>query len=177
MKNNHKVKSLIGTKFLFDEDIISYKDLVELMEKTELFDTRFIQKPIKDESEVHSIYIKPEFEVAYLGKSPSADEYYKTAGYSCVDYKEVTLQEILDILGYNVPNKEEISEKPKKSKKSKFVTLINEKHEYTIRKGNICYISYNKELKKLYIQLKNTCIEQFSISEEKYLEIKEIIES
>jgi hypothetical protein len=73
------------------------------MEKTELFDTRFIQKPIKDESEVHSIYIKPEFEVAYLGKPPSADEYYKTAGYSCISYRETTLTDFLedlDLLDY-----------------------------------------------------------------------------
>ena len=168
-------KQLIGTKFLFDKNIIKYHDLIQLFENEE-FNIKFATKPISNNLEVHSLYIKPDYEVTYLPMSEKADEYYKTAGYSCVDYKEVTLQEILDILGYNVPNKEEISEKPKKSKKSKFVTLINKKHEYTIRKGNICYISYNKDLKKLYIQLKNTCIEQFTISEEKYLERKEIIE-
>ena len=169
-------KQLIGTKFLFDKNIIKYYDLIQLFENEE-FNIKFATKPISNNLEVHSLYIKPDYEVTYLPMGEKADEYYKTAGYSCVGYKEVTLQEILDILGYNVPNKEEISENPKKSKKSKFVTLINEKHEYTIRKGNICYISYNKELKKLYIQLKNTCIEQVSISEEKYLEIKEILES
>ena len=169
-------KQLIGTKFLFDKNIIKYYDLIQLFENEE-FNIKCATKPISNNLEVHSLYIKPDYEVTYLPMGEKADEYYKTAGYSCVGYKEVTLQEILDILGYNVPNKEEISENPKKSKKSKFVTLINEKHEYTIRKGNICYISYNKELKKLYIQLKNTCIEQVSISEEKYLEIKEILES
>ena len=34
-----------------------------------------------------------------------------------------------------------------------------------------------KNSNKIYFRFKNDCIEQFSISEEKYLEIKEIIES
>lgn len=190
MKNNPKVKSIIGTKFLFDENIISYKDFVRLMEKTELFDTRFIQKPIKDESEVHSIYIKPEFEVAYLCKSPSADEYYKTAVYSCISFRETTLTDFLDdldLLEYVYESKEnEISQeelvenklsKFKKQKKSKYITILNGKVEFTIKKKNILYISYNNSTQKLYIQFKNMCIESFYMSIEKYLEIKDILES
>ena len=190
MKNSPKVKSLIGTKFLFDEDIISYEDLVRLMEKTELFDTRFIQKPIKDESEVHSIYIKPEFEVAYLSKSPSADEYYKTAGYCCVSYRETNLTDFLedlDLLDYiSGPKENEISQeelveteeiKPKKQKKQKCIYIKYGDEEYAIRKKNISYLFYNKEHKELYIRLKNTCIENLYMSDEEYIRIKDSLES
>ena len=186
-------KQLIGTKFLFDEDIISYKDLVELMEKTELFDTRFIQKPIKDESRVHSIYIKLDFEVAYLGKSPSADQYYKTAEYyntpehGYANYRETTLLDFLedlDLLEYIKPKKQEkeisqVESEPEeiKPKKQKYISISYGDNEYTIKKKKISFISYNKVRKKLYIRLKNTCIENIYMSEEEYIRIKDSLES
>ena len=187
-------KQLIGTKFLFDEDIISYKDLVELMEKTELFDTRFIQKPIKDESRVHSIYIKLDFEVAYLGKSPSADQYYKTAEYyntpehGYANYRETTLLDFLedlDLLEYIKPKKQEkeisqeelVKIKPDKTKKQPYISISYGDDEYTIKKKKISFISYNKVRKKLYIRLKNTCIENIYMSEEEYIRIKDSLES
>lgn len=194
MKNSPKVKSLIGTKFLFDEDIISYKDLVELMEKTGIFDTRFIQKPIKDESMIHSLYIKLDFEVAYLGKSPSADDYYKTAEYyntpehGYAKYRETTLLDFLedlDLLEYvkSVSEEKENSQvelveiKPDKTKKRKYISISYGDNEYTIEKKKISFISYNKERGKLYIQLKNTCIENIYMTEDEYIRIKDSLES
>lgn len=187
MKDSTKVKSIIGTKFLFDEDIISYKDLVKLMEKTELFDTRFIQKPIKDESEVHSLYIKPEFEVAYLGKSPSADEYYKTAGYSCISYRETTLTDFLedlDLLDYISGSKEnEISQeelvenkklsKSKKQKKSKFLCIPYEGDLLLYRKKNIKSVLYKNSEKilviKTYIEDNDLNLENSTFADYEYI--------
>lgn len=167
-------KQLIGTKFLFDKNIIKYHDLIQLFENEE-FNIKFATKPISDNLEVHSLYIKPDYEVTYLPMSEKADEYYKNAGYSCITFKEVTLQGVLDILGYKVPNKEEISEKQKKNKKSKFITLIDkDSNNYTFRKRKIDMFVYkNNQLEILYLDT----IYYFYITEEKYLEIKEILES
>ena len=171
-----KIKKLIGTKFLFDCNIISYIDFVELLRASGLY-TDFIKKPIKDNLEVHSLYIKHDFEVAYLVKSEQADGYYKNAGYSCVDYKEITLQEVLDILDYNVPGiKDNTSQKEKKSRKQKYITITNINSEpFTFKKKKIDLFLYNKEgiLEIIYLNK----VYYFTISEEKYLEIKEIIES
>ncbi len=49
--------------------------------------------------------------------------------------------------------------------------------EYTIKKKKISFISYNKVRKKLYIRLKNTCIENIYMSEEEYIRIKDSLES
>ena len=168
------IKELVRTKFLFDKNLISYEDLVNLL-RTSGLDTDFMQKPIKDNLDVHSLFIKPDLEVSYLVKSEQADEYYKNASYGLVDYKEITLQEVLDVLGYNVPDKED--QKEKKSKKQKYITLTNNETEYTIKKNKIVYICYNKNSKKIYFRFKNDCIESFYIPEEKYLEIKEMLES
>lgn len=169
MKNT---KELIGSKFLFDKSLISYADLVELLENEE-FNVDFIKKPIKDNLEVHSLYIKPDYEVAYLVKNEKSDEHYKNAGYSCISYKEVTLQKVLDVLEYKVPAKEDIPEiQETKKKKSKFIIVTNDDKEYMIKKKNILYISYNERYKKIHFQFKNKCIEAFCITEEKYNEIK-----
>lgn len=177
MKNSPKVKSLMGTKFLFDEDTISYKDLVELMEKTGIFDTRFIQKPIKDKSGVHSLYIKLDFEVAYLGKSTSADDYYETAEYyntpehEYANYRETTLLDFLedlDLLEYikygseeNEISQEELVEKKPtkptkfqkeiKQNKSKFVTFEYDGVIVSYKKKIIKSLLYIKEREELYI--------------------------
>ena len=147
---------------------------MQLFENEEI-NIKFATKPISNNLEVHSLYIKPDYEVTYLPMSEKADEYYKNAGYSCVDYKEVTLQEVLDVLGYTVPDKED--QKEKKSKKQKYITLTNNETEYTIKKNKIVYICYNKNSNKIYFRFKNDCIESFYIPEEKYLEIKEMLES
>lgn len=170
-------KQLIGTKFLFYKNIIKYHDLIQLFENEE-FNIKFATKPISDNLEVHSLYIKPDYEVTYLPMSEKADEYYKNAGYSCVSYKEVTLQDVLDVLGYEVPDKEEIYEKQKslkKCKKSKFITLIDkDSNNYTFRKRKIDMFVYkNNKLEILYLG----AVYYFHITEEKYLEIKEILES
>lgn len=169
------IKELVRTKFLFDKNLISYEDLVNLLRTSGLY-TDFMQKPIKDNLDVHSLFIKPDLEVSYLVKSEQADAYYKNAGLGYVDYKEVTLQEVLDVLSYNVPDKED--QKEKKSKKSKYITLLDKNSdEYTIKKNKIVYICYNKNSNKIYFSFKNDCIESFYIPEEKYLEIKEMLES
>ena len=61
-------KQLIGTKFLFDKNIIKYHDLIQLFENEE-FNIKFATKPISDNLEVHSVYIKPDYEVTYLPMS------------------------------------------------------------------------------------------------------------
>lgn len=169
------MKELIGSKFLFDKSLISYADLVELLENEE-FNVDFIKKPIKDNLEVHSLYIKPDYEVAYLAKNEKSDEHYKNAGYSCISYKEVTLQKVLDVLEYKVPAKEEapVIQKTKK-KKSKFITLIDKDlGYYTFRKNKIDMFVYrNSQLEILYLN----AVYYFYMVEEKYLEIKEILES
>ena len=138
------MKELVGTKFLFDKNIISYEDLVNLLRTSGLY-TDFMQKPIKDNLDVHSLFIKPDLEVSYLVKSEQADEYYKNAGYSCVDYKEVTLQEVLDVLGYSVPDKED--QKEKKSKKHKYITLTDHNGcDFTFKKKKINMFSYNNNM-------------------------------
>lgn len=144
-------KQLIGTKFLFDKNIIKYHDLIQLFENEE-FNIKFATKPISNNLEVHSLYIKPDYEVTYLPMSEKADEYYKTAGYSCVEYYEVTLQEVLDVLGYKVPDKEEISGKQKKNKKSKFITFEYEKILVSYKKKYIKDIRYFKETNILWIK-------------------------
>ena len=163
------MKELIGSKFLFDKSLISYENLVQVLENEE-FNVDFIKKPIKDNLEVHSLYIKPDYEVAYLAKNEKSDEHYKNAGYSCISYKEVTLQEVLNILGYKVSNKDEISEKQKKNKKSKFITLIDkDSNDYTFRKRKIDMFVYrNKQLEILYLN----AVYYFYMTEEKYNEIK-----
>ena len=175
--STENLKELIGTKFLFDDNLISYENLVQLLENKGL-NTNFIQKPIKDKLEVHSLYIKPDFEVAFLGKSKNADEYYKDAGYSCINYKEIELYDVLKLLGYYdiLQSYKEVQEE-KKSKKQKYITLTNNETEYTIKKNKIVYICYNKNSNKIYFRFKNDCIESFYIPEEKYLEIKEMLES
>jgi hypothetical protein len=166
-------KQLIGTKFLFDKNIIKYHDLIQLFENEE-FNIKFATKPISNNLEVHSLYIKPDYEVTYLPMSEKADEYYKTAGYSCVEYYEVTLQEVLDVLGYKVPDKEEISEKQKKGKKSKFLTLTNENDEYTFRKKKIDMLIYKNY--KLEIIYNNKCY-YFEMNKERYKEVKRELKS
>ncbi len=146
MSSQELLKKLTGTKFLFDKELISYPDLVNLLEDKG-FNTKFIQKPITDNLEVHSLYIKPELEIAYLAKSSTSDSYYANAGYSCVTFEELDLQFVLDILGYKASVKTNV-------KKSKYITL--EKHEkiYTIKKKEISCIYYNKQSKSLIITLK-----------------------
>lgn len=168
-------KELVGTKFLLDKNIINYQNLIQLLEDNE-FNIAFATKPIKDNLEVHSLYIKPDFEVSYLVKSGQADEYYKNAGYSCVDYKEVTLQEVLDVLGYNAPEiKENAEETEKKSKKQKYITLLDKNSdEYTFIKNKIdLFIYKDNKLEILYLN----AVYKFTMSKEKYLEIKEMLES
>lgn len=166
------MKELVGTKFLFDKNIISYEDLVNLL-RTSGLDTDFIQNPIKDNLDVHSLFIKPDLEVSYLVKSEQADGYYKNACYICVDYKEVTLQEVLDVLSYNVPDKED--QKEKKSKKSKYITLLDKNSdEYTFIKNKIdLFIYKDNKIEILYLN----AVYKFTMSREKYLEIKEMLES
>lgn len=164
------------------------------MEKTGIFDTRFIQKPIKDKSGVHSLYIKLDFEVAYLGKSTSADDYYETAEYyntpehEYANYRETTLLDFLedlDLLEYVKPKKQEkeisrvelVEQEEIKTKKQKYISIRYDDGEYTIKKKKISYISYNKECKKLYIQLKHMCIENIYMSDDEYIRIKDSLES
>ena len=165
MKNT---KELIGSKFLFDKSLISYADLVELLENEE-FNVDFIKKPIKDNLEVHSLYIKPDYEVAYLAKNEKSDEHYKNAGYSCISYKEVTLQDVLDILGWKSPVSDETG-KQKKIKQSKFITLVDkDSGAYTFRKNKIDMFVYrNSQLEILYLN----AVYYFYMVEEKYNEIK-----
>ena len=168
------MKELIGSKFLFDKTLISYADLVELMGNSGLY-IDFIKKPIKDNLEVHSLYIKPDYEVAFLAKNEKADEFYKTAGYSCVEYEEVTLQKVLDVLGYKAPDKEDVSviqETTNKGKKSKSIVVLNGIQEFVIKKKNILYISYNIHSQKIYFHFKNNYIESICVTKEKYNEIK-----
>lgn len=168
------MKELIGTKFLFDKNIIKYHVLIQLFENEE-FNIKFATKPISDNLEVHSLYIKPDYEVAFLAKNEKADEFYKTAGYSCVEYKEVTLQEVLDVLGYKAPDKEDVSviqETTNKGKKSKSIVVLNGIQEFVIKKKNILYISYNIHSQKIYFHFKNNYIESICVTKEKYNEIK-----
>lgn len=162
-------KELVGTKFLLDKNIIKYHDLIQLLQDNE-FNIAFSAKPIKDNLEVHSLYIKPDFEVSYLVKSEQADEYYKNAEYGCFDYKEVTLEEVLDVLGYKAPDKEKIPEKPKKIKKSKFLTLTNGCDEYTFIKKKINMFIYKDY--KLEIILNNNNSYYFEMNKERYKEVK-----
>ena len=167
------MKELVGTKFLFDKNIISYEDLVNLL-RTSGLDTDFIQNSIKYNLDVHSLFIKPDFEVSYLVKSEQADEYYKNACYICVDYKEVTLQEVLDVLGYNVPDKEE--QKEKKPKKHKYITLTDHNGcDFTFKKKKINMFSYNNM--NIFEITYSDDVYKFTMSKEKYLEIKEMLES
>lgn len=172
--NTEKLKSLVGTKFLFDKNIIKYHDLIQLFEDEE-FNIKFATKPISNNLEVHSLYIKPDYEVTYLPMSEKADEYYKNAGYSCVNYRETTLEEVLDVLGYKAPDKEEIPEKPKKSKKSKFVTLVNSIGDvFTFRKNKIHMFIYKNNRLEIRCR-KNSYL--FTVDDEKYNEVKEMLES
>jgi len=136
------IDKLTGTKFLFNKELISYPDLVKLLQDTG-FTTKFIQKPITDNLEVHSLYIKPELEIAYLAQSANADKYYETAGYSCVAFEEFELQDVLDILGYKAPIKtiKTIND----IKKLKYITIENDSIINTFKKKDILHISYYKD--------------------------------
>lgn len=150
MSSQELLKKLTGTKFLFDKELISYPDLVNLLEDKG-FNTKFIQKPITDNLEVHSLYIKPELEIAYLAKSSTSDSYYATAGYSCVTFEEQELQFVLDILGYKAPVKTDTN-----VKKSKYITLETEEKIIKVKKKEICVIYYNKKSNVLNITSKRT---------------------
>lgn len=171
--NIEKLKSLTGIKFLFDKNIIKYHDLIQLFENEE-FNIKFATKPISNNLEVHSLYIKPDYEVTYLPMSEKADEYYKNAGYSCVNYRETTLEEVLDVLGYKAPDKEEIPEKPKKSKKSKFITLTDGCDEYTFIKKKIDMLVYRDY--KLEIIYNNKGY-YFEMNKERYKDVKRELKS
>lgn len=146
-------RKLTGTKFLFDKELISYVDLVKLFEDNG-FNAKFIQKPITDNLEVHSLYIKPELEIAYLASSPTADSYYATAGYSCAAFEELELQFVLDLFGYKPPVKTKNDVIKDNVKKSKFITLVTEDNIITIKKKEIGVMFYNKTSKVLNITLK-----------------------
>ena len=146
----NKLAKLKGTKFLFDENLISYTELVKLLEDNGL-NTKFIQKPITDNLKVHSLYIKSDFEVAYLAHSNSAEDIYAAAGDFVKQYTETTLYEVLKLLGYcdiqsSKPQKE------KKQKKSKFVTFEYDGMIVSYRKKDIKTIKYTKETNKLYMK-------------------------
>lgn len=143
---------LIGAKFLFDKELMNYPDLVKLFEENG-FNTKFIQKPITDNLEVHSIYIKPELEIAYLVKSPTADDYYETAGYSCITFKEFEFKYILDILGYKPHVK---TNENQKIKKSKYITLEKDDAIITINKKKIDAVYYDNETNLMSVVMFNT---------------------
>lgn len=165
---NTDIKELIGTKFLFNENLISYESLVKLLENKGL-NTDFIQKPIKDKLEVHSLYIKPDFEVAFLAKSVHSDNYYRTACYGCVEYKEIYLYDVLKFIGYLNIQSQKDTQKEKKPKKSKFWTLTNEKGEFTFRKNKIRMFLY-KESELIIRYYKDTFY--FNMNKEMYKELK-----
>lgn len=149
MIDTNKLDALKGTKFLFDENLISYGELVQLLEDNGL-NTKFIKKPLEENLRVHSLYIKSDFEVAFLAYSNSADSIYDVAGDFIKQYTETTLYEVLKLLGYcdiqlSKPKKE------KKLKKSKFVTFEHDDSICSYKKKEIKSIIYMKEIKKLYI--------------------------
>lgn len=149
-----KRKQLIGTKFLFNTDLIEYKDLVQLLENNGL-NTRFIQKPIKDNLEVHSLYIKPDFELTFLVKASGADEYYSAAAYNCINYKEIELYDVLKLLGYLDVRSQKDVQKEKKPKKSKFVTFEHENIICSYKKKYIQDIKYFKKTNMMWIKTKD----------------------
>jgi hypothetical protein len=169
--NTENIEKLKGTKFLFNKNLVSYENLVKLLRESGL-NTDYIQKPIKDKLEVHSLFIKPDFEVAFLAKSKGADEYYSTAGYSCINYKEVTIQEVLDVLGYNI-----LEIKEQKEKKQKYITITDLNGcDFTFKKKKIYRFSYNKKMNNLEIIYLDDFY-KFNVDNNRYLEIKEMIES
>ncbi len=151
--SSNLLKKLELTKFLFDKESISYVDLVNLLEYKG-FNTKFIQKPITDNLEVHSLYIKPELEVAYLALSPTADNYYETADYSCIKYEEIELQFVLDILGFKQPDVN--TKKSETIKRSKYVTIETLNSINTFKKKDIFCIYYNKNSNSLNLKLRTT---------------------
>lgn len=153
MKDLTELKGIKGTKFLFDENLISYADLVQLLENNGL-NIKFIKKPLEENLRVHSLYIKSDFEVAYLAHSNSAEDIYAAAGDFVKQYTETTLYEVLKSLGYcdiqsSKPQKE------KKYKKSKFLTFEYEDIIVSYRKKGIKTIKYTKETNELYIKKEN----------------------
>jgi hypothetical protein len=158
------LKELIGTKFLFDDNLISYENLVKLLENKGL-NTDFIQKPIKDKLEVHSLYIKPDFEVAFLGKSKVADEYYKDAGYSCINYKEIELYDVLKLLGYyDILQSYKDVQEEKSPKKSKFLTFNYDGNIFSYNKKHIIRLRYYQN-SELYIDTKEIEHNQFKFTD------------
>lgn len=144
---------LKGTKFLFDENLISYAELVQLLEDNNL-NTQFIKKPLEENLKVHSLYIKSDFEVAYLVHSNSAESIYADAGDFIKQYTETTLYEVIKLLGYcDIQNSTNICEiANKKQKKSKFVTFEYEGMIASYRKKDIKTIKYIKETNELYMK-------------------------
>lgn len=118
---NSDINKLKITKFKFDESLISYESLVSLLE-TNGFLTKFIMKPIEENLKVHSLYITPDLEVTYLTESIRAEEHYENAGHSCVSYREITLYEVLTILGYCNTTEQDTLITTKTSKK-KFIHI------------------------------------------------------
>lgn len=162
---------LKGTKFLFDENLISYAELVQLLEDNNL-NTQFIKKPLEENLKVHSLYIKSDFEVAYLVHSDSAESIYAAAGDFIKQYTETTLYEVIKLLGYcDIQNSTDMCDvSNKKQKKSKFITLIDKDlGYYTFRKKKIDMFVYrNSQLEILYLN----AVYYFYMTEEKYNEIK-----
>lgn len=161
------LKGITGTKFLFDDNLISYADLVQLLENNGL-NTKFIKKPLEENLRVHSLYIKSDFEVAYLAHSNSAEDIYAAAGDFVKQYTETTLYEVLKSLGYcDIQSSKH--QKEKKQTKSKFLTLTNENDEYIFIKKKIDLFIYKNY--KLEIIYNNKCY-YFEMSKERYKEVK-----
>lgn len=149
--------SLKGIKFLFDENLISYAELVQLLEENNL-NTQFIKKPLEENLKVHSLYIKSDFEVAYLVHSDSADSIYVAAGDFIKQYTETTLYEVIKLLGYcDIQNSTDVKDSTsKKQKKSKFVTFEYDGDVISYKKNGIKTIKYTKETNELYMKKENS---------------------
>lgn len=159
-------EKLKNTKFKLDSSIL-YKDLIKLLDKND-FCTKYALKPIEDQKEVHSIFIKPDGEVTYILKSEHSETYYNSGTIGIYDFAEIKFSEALDILEYFPADIQESENTPiNKVKKNKFITIDSGNVLFVFRKKSLNRFVYNKESNILYIYTKNERTEIY-IDEVKY---------
>ena len=153
MENKTEQKNIVGAKVKLNNIFISYQELSELLKKQE-YNTTYLDEAISKEKVIHSIYFKPD-EIQYLFDGVLAESHYDSAGYSCIDFYEMELSELLKQLNYPVvedfnSNVEddfpkhcrELPEFKYSPKKSKFLTFEYNKILFSYKKKLINSIRY-----------------------------------
>ena len=136
-----QTKKIVGAKVKLTNCFISYKELSELLNK-QGYNTTYLDLAISKEKDIHSIYFKPDDEIQYLFNGTNAEQYYKNAGYSCIDFYEMDLSELLKHLNYTTI----VDDFPKHCRELPKLEYSTKKSKFLTFKHNGIFFSYRKKL-------------------------------